>query len=552
MSDLAVYQVLAKAFAAEGVDRLFTLMGNGNMYWSYAMAKEQGVKTIHARHEHCAVAMAEGYARLTGRPGVASVTCGPGLTQLMTALTIAARAGIPLVVFAGDAPMHAAFHDQRIDQAPLTVATGAHHIAVRSVDRMLNDVREAFHVAQTERRPVVLSVPEDLQNQPYPYPVDYAPSASVLPTPQLMMPNPRVVEQAVAMITAAKRPIVLAGRGAVRAGAGDALESIAERCGALLATSLYAKGFFDRNPFGIGIAGAFATNLARELFAEADLVVGVGASLGYFTTEGGYLYPNARVLHIDTNPRGLWQGLRVADLYLKADAKCAAEAILAQLPALPDGTGWRTPALSQRIAGEVPDAKDLPIPPSTVDPRRILLELDRAIPKDWEIVSGGAHFFNFAMTHLRDREAHRYHVVNGFGAIGQALPAAIGIAAERNDGKVLLIEGDGSLLMHVQELETVKRHGIKLLVVVMNDGGYGAEFHPFRAKGMDETQAMHGRGDLASVARGFGLRGEKITELGRLDRLFRDHQAAATAELWDIHVADIASAPYRRLYYGEA
>jgi thiamine pyrophosphate-dependent acetolactate synthase large subunit-like protein len=552
MADLAVYQVLAKAFAAEGVDKLFTLMGNGNMYWSYAMAKDQGIKTIHARHEHCAVAMAEGYFRATGKVGVASVTCGPGLTQIMTALTIAARANIPLVVFAGESPMHAAFHDQRIDQAPFSVATGAHFVPVRSMDRMLNDVREAFHVAQTQRRPVVLSVPEDFQNQTFPYPTDYTPSADFIPTPQRSMPDPEIVDQIVDMIGAAQHPIILAGRGAMWSGAVASLEEIAKQCGALLATSLYAKGLFEGNPFDLGIAGAFATNLARELFAESDLVIGVGASLGYFTTEGGYLYPNARVVQLDTSPRGLWQGLRVADLYLKSDAKTGADLILAKLRERNFPMhGWRTPELARRIAAEIPDGKELEISAGTVDPRAIVNEFDRIIPKDWQIVSGGAHFFNFAMTHLKGRAAERYHVINGFGAIGSALPAAIGMAATRNDGKVLLIEGDGSLLMHIQELETIKRHGLQLLICVMNDGGYGAEFHPFRAKGMDETQAMHGRGDLAMVARGFGLRGEKVTSLGRLESLFQDHIKANSAELWDLHVADIASAPYRRLYYGE-
>ena len=126
------------------------------------------------------------------------------------------------------------------------------------------------------------------------------------------------------------------------------------------------------------------------------------------------------------------------------------------------------------------------------------------------------------------------------------------MAATQTDGKILLIEGDGSLLMHIQELETIKRHGLRLLICIMNDGGYGAEFHPFRAKGMDETQAMHGRGDLAMTARGFGLRGEKVTSLGRLESLFKSHATSSSAELWDLHIADLPSAPYRRLYYGEA
>jgi thiamine pyrophosphate-dependent acetolactate synthase large subunit-like protein len=245
--------------------------------------------------------------------------------------------------------------------------------------------------------------------------------------------------------------------------------------------------------------------------------------------------------------------LRVADVYLKSDAKAGAELILAKLNERnAPMSGWRTPEIARRIAAEVQDSKEVAIPDGTVDPRAIVQELDRVVPKDWTIVSGGGHFFNISMTHLNGRSADRYHVINGFGAIGSALPAAIGMAATQTEGKILLIEGDGSLLMHIQELETIKRHGLRLLMCIMNDGGYGAEFHPFRAKGMDETQAMHGRGDLAMTARGFGLRGEKVTSLGRLESLFKNHLASGGAELWDLHIADIPSAPYRRLYYGEA
>ena len=138
---------------------------------------------------------------------------------------------------------------------------------------------------------------------------------------------------------------------------------------------------------------------------------------------------------------------------------------------------------------------------------------------------GGGHYFSIAMTHMKGRPADKYHVVNEFGAIGSGLPAAIGIAAARGDGKVMLIEGDGSLLMHIQELETIRRQGIRMLISVMNDGGYGAEFHKFRANGIDPAEAMHGRGDLAGVATGFGLRGAAVTEMGRFAPLFREHQA---------------------------
>jgi thiamine pyrophosphate-dependent acetolactate synthase large subunit-like protein len=117
----------------------------------------------------------------------------------------------------------------------------------------------------------------------------------------------------------------------------------------------------------------------------------------------------------------------------------------------------------------------------------------------------------------------------------------------------MLIDGDGSLLMHIQELETIRRQGIRMLLTIINDGGYGAEFHKFRAHGIDAREAMHGRGDLAGVATGFGLRGATVGQPGQLGKLFAEHQAANIGTLWDVHSDDlIPSRSYRRVHYGEA
>jgi thiamine pyrophosphate-dependent acetolactate synthase large subunit-like protein len=554
MSKLKVSDMLAQAFAAEGCEVLFTLMGDANMYWSEAMSRLPGMRVVHARHEHCAVAMADGYARATGKVGVASTTCGPGFTQIMTALTIAARANVPVVVFAGDSPLAAPWYLQQIDMAPLALATGAHHVPVRSVDRVLDNVREAFHVAALERRPVVLSVPMDLQKQAFPYMADYTPSADVMPTPQRPRPDPEVVEKLVDMIAEAERPIVIAGRGARQSGAREAIERLAEAAGALLATSLLNKGMFEGNPYALDVAGAFASDFSRERFAEADLVIGIGVGLGAYTTESGYLYPGARAVQIDLNPRGLWQGLRTADLHIRADARAAAEAVTARLEQRGiERAGFRSAEMARLIAGDEPDRKPFPVEQGTVDPRKAILELDAVVPKDWDVVIGAGHYFGIALTHLRGRAPEKYHVVSDFGAIGSGLPAAIGVAAARGDGKVLLIEGDGSLLMHIQELETIRRQGIGLLMAIINDGGYGAEIHKFRASGMDAGTVIHGRGDLAAVATGFGVRGSTVNRPGRFEGLFREHQAANGASLWDVHTDDkIVSRPYRRVHFGEA
>jgi acetolactate synthase I/II/III large subunit len=526
-SKLKVSDMLARAFAAEGVDHLFTLMGDANMYWSTAMAELPGMKVVHARHEHCAVAMADGYARATGKVGVASTTCGPGFTQIMTALTIAARGNVPLVVFAGDSPLAAAWYLQQIDMAPLALACGAHYVTVKHIDRLLDSVREAFLVAQLEQKPVVLSVPMDLQKQVWPHMTDYTPSSDLLPAAQRPVPDPAIVDKVVDMIAEAEKPIIIAGRGAILSGAAPALEALAAQAGALTATSLLGKGLFDGNPYALDIAGAFASDFSRERFAESDLVIGAGAALGHYTTEGGYLY---------------------------ADARAAAEAILNRMQQRGiRKTGFRTNEMARLIAGDTPDSKEFPVQPNTVDPRKTVLELDQAIPKDWEIVVGAGHYFSMVMTHMKGRPAERYHVVNDFGAIGSALPAAIGIAAAKGDGKVLLVEGDGSLMMHVQELETIRRQGIKMLMAIMNDGGYGAEVHKFRANGITAKEAVHGRGDLAAAATGFGLRGASVTQPGKYASLFKEHQGANIGSLWDVHIDDmIPSRAYRRVHYGEA
>src|SRR3954471_10955251 len=176
-----LYEALADAFRAEEVDTQFVLMGDGNMHWSTTFAKLPDVHTVHVRHEHVTVAAATAYNIATNKVAVASVTCGPGLTQLMTALPAAVRARLPLVVFAGEPPINAKFYNQDIDQAPLVTATGAHYIAAHSLPRMMDYVREAFHLAKHERQTVVIGVPYDLQkvehtsNQPYETSAKYKP-----------------------------------------------------------------------------------------------------------------------------------------------------------------------------------------------------------------------------------------------------------------------------------------------------------------------------------------------------------------------------------------
>jgi thiamine pyrophosphate-dependent acetolactate synthase large subunit-like protein len=546
MIEQRLYDVLAAAFAAEGVDTHFTLLGDGNMHWATVLAERHGVRTIHARHEHCACEMASAYAHVTGRIGVASVTHGPGLTQIMTALTTAARGDIPLIVFASEAPTTAAWTIQQIDQAPLVRACGVEYIQIQSVNHALDRVREAFCVAQYERRPVVLGVSDDLQRAHVRNIPRYVPSSTFIPPNPPCPPDEESVRAIAELIASAERPIILAGRGVMLADAKAEVLELAERSGALLATTLPARGLFDGDTFSIGIGGGWSSDVATELFANADLVIAIGASLTGFTTHSGRLYPNARVIQIDANPRAVRHNRAVAHVHLRADARLGVAAINKNLGrTTPAKAGYRTQEIQSRLRSEVsiPDK----LPDGTIDPRRAVQEINRVVPKDWFLVGGSGHCAYFTATNTQGRPPELYASIRHFGAIGSGLSHAIGVAVARNDRKVLLIDGDGSLIMHVQELETIARHNIQMLIVALNDGAYGSEVHKLRMDGVSDRQVRFGRPDFASIAEGFSLRGARITDLSQIEQRFQDHLRGTQAEIWDIPISgDVLSTPFER------
>jgi len=544
MIEQRLYEVLAAAFAAEGVDTHFTLLGDGNMHWATVLAERHGVRTIHARHEHCACEMASAYAHVTGRVGVASVTHGPGVTQIMTALTTAARGDIPLIVFAGEPPTTAAWTIQQIDQAPLVRACGVEYIQIQSVNHALDRVREAFSVAQYERRPVVIGVSDDLQRARIHNIPRYVPSSAFIPRNPPCPPDAESVRAIAEQIASAERPIILAGRGVMLADARAEVIELAERTGALLATTLPARGLFDGEPFSIGIGGGWSSDVATELFAKADLVIAIGASLTGFTTHFGRLFPQARVVQIDANPRAVRHNRAVAHFHLRADARLGVAALNKSL-GQSTKTGYRTPETASRLTSQasIPDK----LPDGTIDPRRAVQEINRIVPKDWFLVGGSGHCAYFTATNTQGRPPELYASIRHFGAIGSGLSHAIGVAAARNDRKVLLIDGDGSLIMHIQELETIARHGIQMLIVALNDGAYGSEVHKLRMDQVSDRLVRFGRPDFASIAQGFSLRGARIADLKEIESRFQEHLRGTQAEIWDIPISgDVLSTPFER------
>jgi len=546
---MKVFEGLAKAFAAEGTTSVFGMMGDGNMYWMEAL-HDLGVQLLEVRHEGAGLGMADGWARVTYSPGVCTATCGPGVTQLATALVTAARAQSGLVAFVGESPTDDEEYIQRFDQSRFAEACEAGFVRVLSPDTAYDAVRKAFYRAKLESRPILLSAPMDTQQKTMDDDEEYVPSSAILGSNRIQ-PNPDSLARAVDIIAGSSKPLIIVGRGAIRSGAGEAVVRLARRMGALIATTLMAKNWLSEEPYYVGISGFYGSSTAMELFQEADCVIGVGASLNRYTTEHGYLYPNARFIHIDTKPHVLMSGAKAADCYVQADARLGVESLDARLAERSfTSAGYRTPEVEQRLVNHHADTAEFPIEADRVDPREVCLTLDQSLPTDVQLVMGSGASTGFT-TMLFNAPGRRVVAGHFFGCIGQMLPAAMGAIVATGNQPTLLVDGDASTMMHLAELETAVRYDMPLLVTVLNDQALGSEYHKMKAHDRQFDLATIPTPDLGAVARSFGGRGCLATHVEDVRTAAADWLANKGVMVIDARISrNVITVPYRRLHYG--
>jgi thiamine pyrophosphate-dependent acetolactate synthase large subunit-like protein len=244
---MRVYEAIGETLKKLEVRATFGLMGDGNLRFMTHLAHELGMPYYAARHEGGAVA--DGYARVTGKVGVCSVTQGPGVTNTLTALTEARTAGTPMLLLAGDTAARILRHNQDVDQTAIFKSVGVTVARVRSPDTLVMDLSRAFNQALALQQPIAISIPTDMQELAC---ETDALQAVVVQAPMPSRPPPEEIRRVVESIATSKRPAIIAGRGAVRSKARESLEHLAERIGALLATTAQAKGLFAGNPFYVG------------------------------------------------------------------------------------------------------------------------------------------------------------------------------------------------------------------------------------------------------------------------------------------------------------
>ncbi|WP_341720599.1 thiamine pyrophosphate-binding protein [Micromonospora sp. FIMYZ51] len=515
---MKVYQLLADTLVAHGVDTVFGLLGDANMFLVSDLVARHGVRFVAARNENAAVMMADGYARATGRCPVATVTQGPGLAVAGAALTIARQARTPLVLVAGDTPPGDPGHVQNFPQQPFALATAGQMVPVVGAAGVARDVATAFRLARSTGGPVVLNVPMDLQDE------DVAPE---LPPPAAVVAarppgpptaHPDDVAMLAELLQAAARPVVLAGRGAEAAAA--AVRELADRSGAVLSTTLMGAGLFADQPYCLGVAGGLARPLTRRVLGEADLVLAFGAGLNRWTADHGRLFAQAKVVCVDTDPAALGARWPV-DVPVVGDAAVVATAVTAALPVL-SRPQWRSAELARELAAADPFAELVPVQAADrIDPRAFLRVCARRLPQRRTTVVGVGHFGGWPNLLLDSPATDRALIAPWeFGSIGVGLPFAVGAAVGRPDRPVVAFEGDGSLLTGLGELDTLARTGAAVLLIVLDDAAYGAEVRKLRPRGVDPALARFPERDLAAVARALGVPAWTVTDEAGADAAF--------------------------------
>jgi acetolactate synthase-1/2/3 large subunit len=481
-----------------------------------------GITYRSARQESSAVTMADGFARASGKVGLAIVSRGPGLLNALGALASADRAGSALLVITGDGPLvegavaAPAFDLKSMDQVAAVTSLGIPTFRPERADAVIDLYEQALATARGGRV-AVLSLPITFMEGEIP-----AATATIATNerivPAAVEPDTDGVAAAADLIAASPKVVVVGGRGAYLGGGSGALAELADRIGAVLGTSLLGNSLFAGHPFDIGIVGGFSHQTARDLLAEADCVIAFGASLNRFTTSAGALLESAKVIQVDSDPAQL--GLRYpADVTVQGDAALTARAIARLVPQRGDGEGFRTEAVRARLAERpVDELFDDCSTAEKVDPRTLLIKLNEMLPAIRNVTIDCGHFVGFPAMYLDVPDPGHLFWSLHFGTLGIGHGMGLGVALARSEEANVVVNGDGGTLMTFGELETLSRLRPNAIVVVLDDGAYIAEKHYLELHGEPGDEAVFGHEvDFAGVAEKLGVESATIRSVADLE-----------------------------------
>jgi len=473
-------QALIKSLEMEHTEVIFGLPG-GAILPAYDPILDSPIRHVLVRHEQGAGHMAEGYAHVTGRPGVAMVTSGPGATNLVTPLCDAYMDSVPMVAITGQVSRSVIGTDsfQEADTVGITRSVTKHNELVMKPEDIALAVRQAFLLATTGRPgPVLLDIPKDIlqANTEWNWPTDDEVASSLPGYKPNTKGHPRMVREAVRLITASTRPVIYAGGGILKARAVEPLGKLAELTNAPVVTTLMARGSFpDSHPQCLGMPGMHGNYTAIMAMQEADLLIALGARFDdRVTGKVSDFAPGAKIVHVDIDPAELGK-IRRPDVPIVGDCRLVIEELVRVLIASgepqPDRSPWWAHLDDYRARFPLfyePQAEG-----ELLKPQAVIEAIRDASPADTTVVAGVGQHQMWASQYWRFDYPYTWVNSGGLGTMGFAVPAAIGAKVGRPDRTVWAIDGDGCFQMTAQELVTASTERIPIKVAILNNAYLG-------------------------------------------------------------------------------
>ena len=473
-------QALIKSLEMENVEVMFGLPG-GAILPVYDPIIDSTIRHILVRHEQGAGHMAEGYAHVTGRPGVAMVTSGPAATNIVTPLCDAYMDSIPLVVITGQVALPAIGTDafQECDTTGITMSVTKHNWLVTDAADIPQIVREAFHVATTGRPgPVLIDIPKDVSaNQTMDW---YWPDSVDLPGYRpVTIGEPRLIKEAARMISEARKPVIYAGGGILKARAAEALMKLTELTGIPVVTTLMARGAFpDDHDLCLGMPGMHGNYTAVTAMQKSDLLIALGSRFDdRVTGKVPAFAPEAKIIHVDIDPAELGK-VRRADVGIAGDCRLVIEELIKAIDAM--GGAEAQADRSEWIAQVHAWQEQFPLhydqswdEGGSLKPQFVIEQLRDATPDDTIVCSGVGQHQMWTSQYWKFNNPYTWVNSGGLGTMGFAVPAAIGAKVGRPDRMVWAVDGDGCFQMTAQELVTASSERIPVKIAILNNAYLG-------------------------------------------------------------------------------
>jgi acetolactate synthase I/II/III large subunit len=524
----SVAEIVARFLVARGVDRIFGLQG-GHIQPIWDQLAQLGVRIVDVRDEGAAVHMAHAHAQLSGGIGIAMATAGPGVTNCVTAMTNAHLERVPVLLIGGCPPLP---QDdlgplQGIDQVAILAPVTRHARTLRVAEQIARDLDKAWSIAEGDGGapgPVYLEIPTDVLRQTV-HPACVLDEHLAPKSRPRVAPDAGLVARAAGLLRAARRPLVITGRGA--RGAGDALTRLLDASGAVYLDTQESRGL-------VGGAHASVVGAVRaRAMQEADLVLVVGRKLDYQVGYGSpAVFQQARLIRIADHADELRDNRR-GEVELLADAGLAMGGLAAAIgtPSPLLDSAWTAALRAEHVRRAARHAESMASAPAGKDghmhPNRIFAALRKVLKPDAITIADGGDLLSFARMGL---ESRHYLDAGAFGCLGVGTPYAVAAALLHPQHQVVAITGDGAFGINAMEIDSAARHGAKAVFIVSNNAAWNIER-------LDQEMNYGGRvvgttlawSDYAGMARAFGLYAERVTDPERLEGAIRDAFANAPA-----------------------